>query len=523
MEYVFLKNRRQFLRGVGGVSLALPILPSLLRVSKVEAQALGQQKYLAYMELPHGAVVQTAAYPADSVTTEMKTYAGFAIRRGALPTTSANGEVRFSDVLRAQSTSLTPGLIGKMNVLRGVDPPRHVGHGPSQTLGNFGDPQSNDYHPEWARPTIDQVMAWSPSFYQNTMVAERAIVLSDSISWGRSNPSAGTGEVQRVAPSAPTNLALFDKLFGTQTPTGPSATPLLPNTLLVDKIAENYQRLLKSGKLSSVDQKRIDEHLQRVFELQKRLSLPQQPLGAIPPRPTLSTTSLGDDGYDVNPSAQVQNWNLWTDIAVAAFSTGASRIFTAFLPESFSDHVGDWHDLAHSGEAERTPKFVAANQLFFEQVFLNFARKLDAVAMPDGTTLLDASLISWAHESGSESHYGTGLPIITFGSARGFLKTGQYVDYRNLNKVLPASPSPTRETSWHGLVWHQWLGTALQAMEVPAADYSGLAGGAAYPDVVLPDAIAFIGEDPGSRYPGVEAAYPDAVYAAAGEALPWLI
>jgi len=524
MKYVFAQNRRQFLLGVGGASLALPILPSLLRVPKAEAQALAAQKYFAYMELPHGAVVQTEAFPADSMATEMKSYAGFTVRRGVLPSTATNGEVQLSGVLRAPSTLLTPGLLAKMNVIRGVDLTHYPGHGSGQSLGNFGDMAGGSISDgDWARPTIDQIMAWAPSFYGNTTVTERAIVVGE-ISWANSNPAAHTGAVQRVSQSAPNNVALFDKLFGSLTPTGSGGAPPPPNTLLVDKVVANYQRLISSGKLSSVDQKRIDDHLQRVFELQKRLSRPTQSFGMIPPRPGMSSSS---DGYDVDPAAQVAKINLWTDIAAAAFSVGASRIFTANLNETFSDYVGDWHDLAHSSEAARTAKFVKANQNFFSGVFAEFARKLDAISMGDGTTLLDASLISWAHESGSVSHNGTGLPLITFGSARGFLKTGQYLDLRNLNKQLPKAtvgtedgPS-TAEASWHGLAWHQWLGTALQAMGVPKTEYAGLSGGSAYPDL-HPGDLKDFSPDPTARYPGTETPYTDAVYAAAGEVLPWM-
>ncbi len=519
MKYVFAQNRRQFLLGLGGASLALPILPSLLRMPKAEAQALAAQKYFAYMELPHGAVVQTQAFPPDSMATEMKSYAGFNLRRGVLPSTATNGDVQLSGVLRAPSTLLTPGLLAKMNVIRGVDLTHYPGHGSGQSLGNYGDIVGGAIGDgDFTRPTIDQIMAWAPSFYGSTAVTERAIVLGE-ISWANSNPAAHTGAVQRVSQSAPTNVALFDKLFGSQTQTGSGGAPPPPNTLLVDKVVANYQRLISSGKLSSVDQKRIDDHLQRVFELQKKLSQPKQSFGTIPPRPGTATVDSSSDGYDVDPAAQVANINLWTDIVAAAFSVGASRIFTANLMETFSNYVGDWHDLAHSSEADRTATYVKANQLFFSGVFAELARKLDAISMGDGTTLLDASLISWGHESGSNSHFGTGMPLITFGSARGFLKTGQYLDFRNLNKQLI---NPPFEASWHGLAWHQWLGTALQAVGVPKTEYAGLTGGSAYPDIRPGDLSDLLPGDPGGRYPGTEAPYTDAVYAAAGELLPWM-
>lgn len=523
MKYLVYKNRRQFLLGAGGAALAMPLLPSILRPSSAQA-AQAASKCFAYFQLPHGAVLQSAMFPADSMLTETKSYAGFDIRRGMLPPTGSNGEIRLSDVLRAPNTLLTPGLLAKMNVLRGIDVPHYIGHGSGQALGNFADMTGGaiDEGRDWKRPTVDQVIAWSPSFYANSPV-ERSLVVGP-ISWSYSNPTARSGTVQRVSSTAPSNVALFDKLFGMQAPTQPGGAPPPPDTLLVDKVVESYRRLLGSGKLSAADRRRVDEHMQRLFELQKKMAQPAAlPAGSVGPRPTATTGKI--DSASTNALTQVKNWGLWTDVAAAAFSVGASRVFTAYTEfETFTNYTKAWHDLAHSSTAARGALFTEANQRFFQSVFLDFARKLDAIAMGDGTTLLDSALIAWSHESGALSHGGIGSPVITFGSAGGFLKTGQYCDYRNLNKVIAATIDA--DTRQHGLVVHQWLGTALQAMGVPKTDYAGHAGGAGYP-FGRPSDFKFLqgnADEPPMRYryPGTEAAYPDSVWAMTGEVLPWL-
>ncbi len=60
-----------------------------------------------------------------------------------------------------------------------------------------------------------------------------------------------------------------------------------------------------------------------------------------------------------------------------------------------------------------------------------------------------------------------------------------------------------------GLLWQQWLGTALQAMGLPRSEYeqSGIGG--------YPNPVKYVGPDYVSKY-------PDDVWNVAGEVLPFL-
>ena len=74
-------------------------------------------------------------------------------------------------MLRAPSSALTAALVAKMNVLCGLDVPFYIAHNTGLHLGNYarndgngGDGKAVQAFP---RPTIDQIMAWSPSFYRD--------------------------------------------------------------------------------------------------------------------------------------------------------------------------------------------------------------------------------------------------------------------------------------------------------------------------------------------------------------------
>lgn len=503
-------DRRRFLRGSGGAALALPLLPSLF-ARDAAAQTAGEQRAFIHMLSWHGGVYQRNMYPAASTQTERLTYAGHEIRRGSLAPATAAGETRLSEVLRAPSAALSAGLVAKMNVLNGIDIPFYIGHNRSQGLGNFADSDQADDAVKTGgrRMTIDQIMAWSPNFYPDlSKVRERATVLGSS-SWTWSNPANRSGTLQRTGRTAQSNLELFDKLFGTSTTT--------TRPLVVDQVLASYRQLRNgTARLSAADRQRLDDHVERIYELQRKLQLAS---GAAPTRPVTSTDSIRNPaGYEINPTRQVQAQGLMNDIIVAAVSTGVSRICVSTHDETFSAFAGDWHqDIAHQStdrlDAQNT--VAAASRTFFGSCVLDLANKLNAVAAAGGGTTLDRALLVWTHESGNYTHDSTSVPIITFGSAGGALRTGQYLDYRNLNKGFGGS-GVQAEQRWHGLLMHQWCGSMLQAMGIPKSQYENLAQNGGYPDFrhdVLPG---------WARYGGAEAPYPSAVWSATGDVLPWL-
>jgi hypothetical protein len=101
--------------------------------------------------------------------------------------------------------------------------------------------------------------------------------------------------------------------------------------------------------------------------------------------------------------------------------------------------------------------------------------------------------------------------MIAAGCAGGFLQTGQYVDYRNLQQQAHAPGADNAVTSHVGLVYNQWLGTVLQAMGLTPSEYeSGSHGG--YGHLLLSTE---------TWYGGYER-YPASVLDAMGDVLPFL-
>lgn len=499
-------SRRQLLRGLGGFTLALPFLPSLLTSEEAKAGPPVANKRFINFCSNHGGAWARNMFPTMKAT-DTRQYASRDIRRMPLTSTVKNGNTELSPVLTAPSNILTPGLVAKMNVVQGLDIPFYIAHNTGGHLGNFarndGNGADGNYVQQFPMRTIDQIMAWSSSFYGDlSTIKSRAIIVGDRISWNFSNPETKSGPIQDVQGSK-SSLTLFNKIFVSQAPT---------RTPVVDRVFADYQRLRSSDtRISSDDRRRLDDHMQRLSELQRRLNA-KVSCGSAKPVTTETGTLEQQANFDINPALQKQEYELFNDVIVAAIICNTSRVAAVMVDPIFSNYVGDWHQsIAHhagdpNGVAQQT--LAESYQRLFEATIVDLASKLD-VQDGTGATYLDNSLLAWSQECGNFTHESQSIPLITFGSAGGFLKTGNYVDYRDLNTIFDnGAGNPGDEQSFPGILWHQWLGTALQAMGIPKSEYESLGVGG-YPSInyVAPDRAKF---------------YPNTLWPETTNSLPYL-
>jgi hypothetical protein len=504
-------RRRQFLRGAAGFTLAIPFLESLRSERDARAEPLGPPKRFVAMTTAHGAIWGSNMYPGAGTLTEQLSYKGRTIRSGALVPQVDGSTASLSPVLTADASKLTAAIAAKLNVVRGLDIPFFIGHHGGGHLGNFA--ASDEDLPFERIPTIDQVMAWSPSFYSDlATILVRSMNVGTGvfsylgeyqISWGWSNPQSQSGSVDGLALEH-SSMSLFEKIFVPPEETGEPERPLI-----VDRVLEDYNRLRFGNKrLSTSDRQRLDDHLARLDELERKLNV-QVSCGDIMP-PTKDSSDVYDsDGYFLDAQKHGEYWSLFNDVIVAAFACDTSRIATMEALEQFSAFAGDWHnDVAHQGhlaDGEAQETLWTAQQLFFEGVFLDLVNKLDAVQEADGSTLLDNTLVQWTQESGPLAHYSLSHPVVTAGAAGDYFRTGNYVDYQNMNTPFE-SDLPTNEVVHSGVLYQQWLSNVLQAMGVPPSEFDS--GGGGY-GVLHVD-------------PYWSDLYPSAVMQSLNEALPFL-
>jgi hypothetical protein len=477
-------TRRQFLVG-GGVALALPVLPSLLpREVRAQAQAaVSSERYFVHMTTWHGVFQRQFFGPLLDLAPAQKGFAGgIEVRGMPLASRVQGSRVVVSDIIQAASSALTPRMLSRMNVINGLDFHTGVGHNRGYSLG--GDD---------ANPSIDQVLARSRGFYP-VRPAHGAIVRNlVSLS------STGSGTTQ-TEQTAETNVKLFDRLFGTTT------TPGEPPVVLVDRVKEHADLVMADPACSADCRNRLSNYLDLLSDVQSQVVGVANGGGF--PRPTVDTGALeAAEGFYGKPQQHVSCEQLWNDIVVAAFAAGISRVYVCG-PTTYTfgpDPEHAWHNnYAHAlDDPERQAGFSAAVQLQFEGAMLDIARKLDQVVTADGATLFDKALVASGFELGSGGnpghHHNRCIPVVSLGDAGGYLKTGQYLDYRDLNSFSWSS-----DPHWYsGLLYNQWMGMVLRAMGVSRSDQETMVNG--YPNVRGPNGD-----------------HTDQIWNVAGQDLPWL-
>ena len=461
-------GRRQFLRGSCGATLAIPFLPSLVRDAQAATSA--DPKNFVALGTGHGGVWGSNMYPDASLLTESQTYAGRSIRSGDLYGTVDAGNRVVSPVLQASESVLTPGLLAKINVLRGLDIPYYLAHHAGGHLGNFGENVGGSViGTEMALfkvPTIDQVLAWSPTFYPDiTNVASRSMVIgARGMSCGYASPSTQTGAVDPL-PVELNNRKLFNRVFY------PDRSAYGNNHLIVDRVLDMANSLRNHARISAGDRIRLDQHIERVYEVERRLTIDT---GCGPTDPSVDSDTIlyGRHEFNHNMNDQAEYAGLMNDIIVLALACGCTRIATLLEHYQFANEtIGSWHSqVAHPATSDPTAQARLLNhkQGFFEHVFLDLASKLDATPTATGS-LLDDTLVMWTQESGQLTHQTTSIPVVTAGGAGGFFLTGKYVDYRN--ESVDYGATSTTDTEHPGLIWNQLLGTVLQSMGLSPAEY----------------------------------------------------
>lgn len=464
-------SRRMFLRGAGGSAVVVPLLTSLLP-RRLEAQVAKEPapKRFIHFRTGHGGIWEEKLCPTDDVLTNKHTLLpGHEIAWGKLQRRVENGRARLSEVLSAPADVLTERLVGQLNLLRGFDVTYYHGHHTAGTLGTYNK-DTGELLPNRQYPTIDQVMAASSGIYPEGSTFRRRLVWAGqpgALSFRWRDPKDHTAGVTSGDWSdyAPERLPAV--LFSNAAPVlSPDAPP--KRELLVDAVVAEYRRLRQgSVRLSRADKARLDEHMERLFEIQSRLAA-MKPVECRDPM--VPKYPQGEDYF-----------HAMREIVLAAFQCDVTRIFIFNADESMFDQVhggAGWHTVAHDSERtlEAQTWLAAANQQFFEKIVLELGRGLDAVATPTGKTLLDQTLIEWAWECATPSHNSIDYEIVTMGGAGGALRPGHYVDYRNriplcLQRSCDQNCYMGQRENYMGVPYTRLMANLLDVMDVPRSDW----------------------------------------------------
>ena len=258
----------------------------------------------------------------------------------------------------------------------------------------------------------------------------------------RSNPGVHknysmlySSHISWSSPTTPTPLELypalaFDRLFKDD------ATPADKSVL--DAVLADANDLRRS--ISSSDQRKLDEYLDSVREVEKRIENAGKRGELQGWRPTLDKPDMKRPADGI-PQDIGEHMRLMCDIMVLGFQTDTTRITTLKLNNDHSalrfpnlpsvqqaGHGIDYmihHLLSHSDGED----WLKVNQFFVEQIAY-LAKKLDAIQEGSRTLLDNTMLLYCSSMMAGAKHDNDQLPAIVLGGAGGRIKGGRVLDYK---------------------------------------------------------------------------------------------
>jgi hypothetical protein len=193
-------------------------------------------------------------------------------------------------------------------------------------------------------------------------------------------------------------------------------------TSVLDYVLEEANQL--HGKLGAVDKLKLEEYMNGVREVERRITGFMGPMCTPPDRPL--------DGFEVQ-----EHIDIMSDLQVMAMQCDLTRIITFMMANagdgrnySFIGAPGGHHDLSHhAGDPAKQASLSIIDRWEIER-FAYFLNRAKAVTEADGTTLLDNCTIFYSSEiSDGDRHNHNDMPILLAGKCGTAFRTGQHVRY----------------------------------------------------------------------------------------------
>ncbi len=248
----------------------------------------------------------------------------------------------------------------------------------------------------------------------------------------KSNPSVHknysmlySSHISWSSPTTPTPLEIypalaFDRLFKDEASRGDQG--------VLDAVLGDATSLRRD--LSSSDQRKFDEYLESVREVETRIANAGLRTGQQGWKPTLDkpTSARPADGI---PENVAEHMRLMSDILVLGFQTDTTRFATLKLNNDHSSmrfpHLGVDYMIHHLLSHSDTPDWLKVNAFFLEQVAY-VATRLDAI-QEGPRTLLDNTMLMYCSSMMTGNHNNDQLPVLLIGGGGGRITGGRILDY----------------------------------------------------------------------------------------------
>lgn len=378
-------NRRTLLRGTG-VTIALPLMESLLPRSAAAVEAASHSQRLATISVPFG-MVQDRFHPKS-------TGAAYDM----VPTLEPLSNLR-SD----------------FTVFSNLDHDVSGGHAANHTLLSGIKSTERASYPN-GNLTIDQRVA--------ELVGHRTRFPS-LVFWNAGMSYTRTG-VRVPAVERPSDA--FKLLFVDDSPDMRqfNRKAVDASGSILDTVREDANRYRR--KLGTRDREKLEEYFNSIRETEKKLELAERWIDQSKPEPDapgLNRIAKGE--RDENLGANLVE--VWMDLMFLALQTDSTRVVSMAVENcnwGLAGVVEGYHTLSHHGQREDRLSQLEIVETFFMKNFARFLRRLKETRQPDDSSLLDSTQVFFGSGLGSGSrHSNDNLPLILAG---GGFQHGRHID-----------------------------------------------------------------------------------------------
>lgn len=238
---------------------------------------------------------------------------------------------------------------------------------------------------------------------------------SNTISW----KSETTPMAKEINPRA-----VFERLFGSSRDlSGDAKRNARVRRSVLDLVQQDAQQLRSS--LGQTDQRKLDEYLTGVREIEMRIAKMEDAAKQEPPK-FATPESV--------PTDIREHVRLMYDLMALAFQTDTTRVSTFMLANEGSNRsykfVGvnsGHHELSHHRNEADKMELISRIDLFFAEEFARFLKTLKN-SKEEGGSVLDNSMILYGSGlSDGNRHQHHDLPIVLAGRAGGTINSGRHI------------------------------------------------------------------------------------------------
>jgi len=401
--------RRTFLRGTGAV-LALPVLDAMTPALAAETK---RPVRMSFIEVPNGIMMDKwmpATEGADfALTPVLEPLAQFRDRMLVLSgldqqQSAALGFEIAGDHPRACTAWLT-GAHAKMTSGADLRAGISVDQVAAREFGKYTQLGSLEVGLESSEVVGSCESAYSCAYY-------------NTISWRNDTTPLPMENRPR---------AIFERLFGDagRTDAKTRLAQRQDDRSILDSVTEEVKRL--RGMLGGSDRGKIDQYLEAVRDLERRMQLAEKQGDHELPQ------IAGPAGV---PQVFSEYYKLMTDLMVLAWQTDMTRVCTFQIGHEMSGRAypevgfGDAHHSVthHQGDREKIEKTTKIN-IFHTKMLAYYLDKLRSTPDGDGS-LLDHSMILYGSAlSDGNLHLYTNLPLLLVAGGVAGIKGGRHVRY----------------------------------------------------------------------------------------------